>query len=823
MPKTLFVDPKKLTASSSLKFIDMPINTYNRTVSDEKDNFTKEQFIAIYRDMMLLRKFEEMLDGIKKNGEYKGITYSYGGPAHLAIGQEAEAVGQAFLLNKDDFIFGSHRSHEEIIAKGLSCIEKMSDQELQNIMENYEGGHLLKILKNYIHTKDVKTLAIYYLLYGILAEIFGKEVGFNKGLGGSMHTFFIPFGIYPNNAIVGASADIAGGAALFKKINKKPGVTIANIGDGACACGPVWEAMNMASMEQYNTLWEQDYRGGLPVLFHISNNSYAVGDQTDGETMGQGVLARIGAAINSKQMHAERINGYDVLAVIDAYRRKLPLLHSGEGPVLLDVITYRYSGHSPSDAGVYRTKEELSTWKEIDSIVTYGKQLIEANICTSDKLDEIANLCDEMVIKILKLTIDQERTPYLDLKSHPEKIENVMFSNLNKGAMQEGVCQSLLSKKDNPRLLSISKKARYAYDEKGAKLSPNKTLQLREALFESLLDGFYRDPTLITYGECSRDWGGTFAVNRGLMEAMPYHRVFNAPIAEGAHVGYAVGYAMAGGRIVIELMYCDFLGRAGDQIFNQLAKWQAMSAGYLKMPVVLRVSIGAKYGAQHSQDWTAMFAHVPGLKVVYPVTPYDCKGIMTSALMGTDPVIFLENQKIYDIGEQFNKEGVPNNYYELPIGEPDIKREGKDITILTIGPSLYKAIEAAKILSEQYNIEAEIIDARSIVPFNYEKVIESVKKTGRIVIVGEACARASIMSEMASQITLMAFDYLDAPPVVIGCKNWVAPLGAQEEAYYPQADTIIDAINQQVLPLKGRANNIYFTNEDIIRRNKQAI
>ena len=198
-----------------------------------------------------------------------------------------------------------------------------------------------------------------------------------------------------------------------------------------------------------------------------------------------------------------------------------------------------------------------------------------------------------------------------------------------------------------------------------------------------------------------------------------------------------------------------------------------------------------------------MFAHVPGLKVVYPVTPYDCKGLMNAALSGTDPVIFMESQKIYDIGEQFYEGGVPEGYYEIEIGEPDVKRVGSDITILTIGPSLYKALDAATVLAKEYGMEAEVIDARSVVPFNYEPVLESVKKTGRIVIVGEACQRGSVMSEMASVITELAFDYLDAPPVVVGAKNWIAPLGSQEKFYYPQVETILSAIHSSIVPLNG--------------------
>ena len=239
---------------------------------------------------------------------------------------------------------------------------------------------------------------------------------------------------------------------------------------------------------------------------------------------------------------------------------------------------------------------------------------------------------------------------------------------------------------------------------------------------------------------------------RGLTEALPYHRLFNPPIAEAAIIGTAIGYAMCGGRVIPEIMYCDFLGCCGDEIFNQLPKWQAMSGNILKMPVVVRVSVGSKYGAQHSQDWTSLCTHIPGLKVVFPVTPYDAKGMMNAALQGTDPVIFFESQRIYDKGEEFHQGGVPEGYYEIPLGEPDVKREGKDVTFLTIGATLYRALQAADELKEKYGLEAEVIDARSLVPFNYEKVIASVKKTGRIIIAGDASARGSYLNDLAANI-----------------------------------------------------------------------
>ncbi|NLO82973.1 MAG: dehydrogenase [Clostridiales bacterium] len=823
MPKQIFVDPNVVRKSGWVKFKDIPINQYNKTIDEEKANFSKDDFVRIYRDMAIIREFENMLLLVKTTGEYNGIKYNYPGPAHLSIGQEASAVGQAYHLDKDDYIFGSHRSHGEIIAKGLSAIQKMSHSELLDIMENFFEGRILKVVEGKrTKREDVKQLAMDFLLYGALAEIFGKETGFNKGLGGSMHAFFTPFGIYPNNAIVGGSAGIAMGAALFKKVNQRKGIVIANIGDGSMGCGPVWEAMNMAAMDQFKYLWEEGYKGGLPIIFNFFNNQYGMGGQTSGETMGFQILARVGAGINPEQMHAERVDGFNPLAVIDAIKRKKQILLENKGPVLLDVLTYRFSGHSPSDASSYRTKEEVDAWVEQDSLIAYRKQLVDAQIATEDELDAILEQTKNMILDIYKLAVDENVSPRMNLYANPNAIGDLMFSNQRIEKMEDGECKVLIPKEDNPRVQQIKRKIRVGIQD-GKPVSKARVFQLRDAIFEAVLDKFYVDPTLIAYGEDNRDWGGAFAVYRGLTESLPYHRFFNAPISEAAIVASAVGYAMSGGRVIAELMYADFMGRAGDEIFNQLAKWQAMSAGVLKMPVVLRISIGSKYGAQHSQDWTSLAAHIPGLKVVFPATPYDAKGLMNAALMGTDPVLFFESQRIYDVGELFHPEGVPEGYYEVPIGEPDIKKEGKDITILTVGATLYRVLDAAKILEEKYGMSAEIIDARSIVPFNYEKVLESVKKTGRIIVTGDACERSSHLKDFAQTIGELAFDYLDAPPVVVGARNWITPAHELEEFFFPQADWIIDAIHEKIVPLRGHVVKNNFTSNELLRLKKLGI
>ncbi|MFH0762232.1 MAG: thiamine pyrophosphate-dependent enzyme [Bacteroidota bacterium] len=822
MPKILNIDPKKVRQPNQLTFGKIPINQYNKSISEEKANFSPDDFIRIFRDMEIIREFEVMLNKIKTTNEYFGIKYNHPGPAHLSIGQEASAVGMAYTLSIDDYIFGSHRSHGEILAKGLSAIHQLDESSLMSIMKNFFGGSTLKVVEKG-HQGSVKELGIKFLLYGTLAEIFARENGFNKGLGGSMHAFFTPFGVYPNNAIVGGSGDISVGAALYKLVNRKSGIVVCNIGDASMGCGPVWEGISFATMDQFRTLWEEGYRGGLPILFNFMNNQYGMGGQTCGETMGYQVLARIGAGVNPEMMHAERVDGYNPLAVIDAFKRKKQIIANRKGPVLLDTLTYRISGHSPSDASSYRSREEIEAWENEDSIKAYGQQLIDARVATREQLEKISSQTVEELMKILTITIDDSISPRLNLVKEPEAISEMMFSNRSVDRMEEGTCDVLMPMEENPRVKSIRNKERFYLDKEGKPVSKLKQYQLRDGIFEAIIDRFYKDPTMVAYGEENRDWGGAFAVYKGLTEALPYHRLFNSPISEGAIAGTAVGYGMCGGRVLAEIMYCDFLGRCGDEVFNQLPKWQAMSGNVIKMPVVIRVSVGSKYGAQHSQDWSALVGHIPGLKVVFPATPYDAKGLMNAALQGTDPVIFFESQRIYDIGEQFHMGGVPEGYYEIPIGEPDIKRPGDDVTILSIGSTLYTAIKAADMLKEKHGLSAEIIDARSLSPFNYVPVIASVKKTGKIILTSDASTRGSFLKEMAQTITELAFDYLDAPPVVVGSRNWITPAYELETYFFPQPGWILDAIHDRLIPLKGHIFVSNPTANEQIRRNRKGV
>jgi len=823
MPKCQFISPDNERRRGSIEFKPIPLNQYDRPVRDELSRFSAADLLRIQRDMEIIRTFETALNDVKLHGKYKDVAYDHRGPAHLSIGQEAAAVGQAFLLGVDDHIYGSHRSHGEILAKGLSAITKLDDGTLLAIMKSYFDGACLKVVEKGA-AGGTKDLAMDYLVYGAFAEIFGREAGFNRGAGGSMHAFFPPFGIYPNNAVVGGAADIAVGAALYKRVNRKPGIVIVNIGDASLGCGPVWEAICFATMDQFRKLWDEEHRGGLPIIFNFVNNFYGMGGQPVGETMGFGILARLGAGVNPDQMHSERIDGYNPLAVIDAVARKREVLQRGSGPVLLDTVTYRYSGHSPSDASSYREKAEVEAWQKVDPITTYACELVNAGVCTTEDTARAHDSAEAIVLRGFRRAVDLSVSPRADLKVPGCLLDRTMFSNGKVESLDPArKAHALIPKDQNPRLKQLAGKSRSAFDASGNRLPRSRCMGVRDAIFEAVLDRMYEDPTLIAYGEENRDWGGAFGVYRGLTEAMPYHRLFNSPISEGAIVGTAVGYALEGGRALVELMYCDFIGRAGDEVFNQLSKWQSMSGGLLRMPVVLRISIGSKYGAQHSQDWSSMCAHVPGLKVVFPATPYDAKGLMYSALLGTDPVVFFESQRIYDQPEEFVRGGVPAGRYEIPIGEPDVKKPGSELTILTVGAVLYRALEAARTLEEKFGVSCEVIDARSLVPFNYEKVIDSVRKTRKIVLVSDACERGSVLHTFASKITQFALPELDAPPTVVGARNWITPADEVEDAFFPYPADILDAVHAHLVPLRGYAVSRPCGVDDLMERSRRGL
>ncbi|MBR23018.1 MAG: dehydrogenase [Leifsonia sp.] len=802
MAKELLVDPAITRAPSSVSLGELPVNAYTPDIEKERAHVGDEALERIGRDMILVREFELMLNAIKREGSYLGVDYVHAGPAHLSIGQEAAAVGQSFTLSADDKIFGSHRSHGEVVAKGLSAIAKSTPEFLTEAFEGWSGGETWEVTQRRLPADDAEQQAINYLMYGMTAETFGRRTGFNRGLGGSMHAFFPPLGIYPNNAIVGGSAPLATGAALYNRLQAKPGIVVASIGDASTGTGPVWESFNFAGMAQLSSLMDEKHRGGLPVVFFVVNNFYGMGGQTIGETMAYERLARIGAGINQHNMHAQTIDGNDPFAVIDAMESARRHIEGGTGPVLIDCQTYRMSGHSPSDSSSYRTKEEMELWEAVEPISTYFDRLVKAKVLSSGRQDELKDWAQRTVRSALEVAIDSNDSPRLALRRDQSVMAEITFNNsvVDESSVPAG--ETLVPLEELPQLATIAKKSRTGSVD-GKTLGGLKAVTFRDAIFEAIATASAADDRITLWGEENRDWGGSFGVYRGLTELLPRHRLFNSPISEAAIVGAGVGYALTGGRPVVELMYADFIGRAGDELFNQMAKWQPMSGGLITIPMVLRVSVGAKYGAQHSQDWSSMVAGVPGLKVVFPATPKDAKGLLNAALLGNDPVVFFESQRLYDLPETVHEGGVPTDRYVTPIGEPHIVRSGKDLTILTVGAALYRALDAAERLEKDHGLEVEVIDARSLVPFDYTLLLESVAKTGRLLCVSDANLRGSWLNTVATRVSTESFDDLDAPVVVLGARNWIAPPAELEWEFFVTPDDILDAVHTRIRPLAG--------------------
>ncbi len=814
MPTNTYMEPAEAFAEGSVCFRDIPVCRYSLTVEHEKQIYTTREFVRIYRDMAMIREFETMLSCLAEKETYNDVSASIVDPVSLSIGEEAIAVGEAYCMGPKDFIFGSHRNHGFTIAKGLSAIEKLTENELIDIMKKYLGGDILQPVAAVVGGNiAVKDIAIDFLLYGLLSEIMGKRTGFQRGMAGSAHAFFTPFGVYPNSTAPAGSMGLGVGAAMYKKNLGDGKFAAVNIGDGALNSGAVWEALNMASMDCIREARKTEK--GLPLLVTVVNNQYAAGKRPVSETMGWKQAARIGAGISSDQLYAERVNGNDPMAVIDAVARKKERLEREGGPVLLEMVSYRVPIHVSGSPKDERSKAEQDLWRENDPLKCYRDKLINAGIVKDTELSAIDMSISRRMTQICRLASDASVSPCLT----EEEQASLMYA----GRMSDPIVPPAQPEVNAPyalcpRVKKLLVKSRSGYDENGKAISKDRRYNVKDAIFEAVFKRFYQDFSFLLYDneqQCGAD--GVFA---DMGDALPAYRVLNAPIPDAVSVSSAIGYAMCGGRVAVSLTSADMIGRAGDEIINQLAKWRSISGGTLKLPVVLRIPVGISRDSQFSQDPFSLIAGLPGLRVIYPVSPYDMKGMMTTALYSDDPVVVLESKRVYAMGECFHEGGVAAVEYDLPFGEADIKREGDDITILTIGPALYRALEAAQTLENLYGMSAEVIDARSIVPFDYETVMKSVSKTGRIVIVGDSAERASFMYDIASNIGDFCFDELDAPPVVVGAKNRVLPVGESAKEIFPSAETILDAIHQKILPLKDYTAHSDFSTQERIRRAK---
>jgi 2-oxoisovalerate dehydrogenase E1 component len=570
----------------------------------------------------------------------------------------------------------------------------------------------------------------------MMAELMGRVDGYCRGLGGSMHIAALDLNILGCNGIVAAGLPIGTGAALAARIRHSDRVVIAFFGDGASNQGVVHESLNLAAV------WK------LPIIFLCENNQYALSTSSKRTVAGDSIAGRAAAYA----IPGVRVDGNDLGAVYDAVKTAVARARAGAGPTLVEAMTYRWGGHSMrANLPDYRTKEEEREWMQRDPIARLKPELERAG-STLMRLKELEEAVEVELDRAVNFA-----------KTSPEPTVEVMESSV----------------------YAPHAPATEPTDRHG----PERTMA--EALNEAMYAEMTRDERVFVMGEDVSLIGGIFGVTRGLREKFGEERVRDTPISEAGFLGAGVGAAIAGLRPIVEIQIWDFIAVTMDQVVNQAAKFRYMLGGSPTVPLVIRGPQGGgiRLAAQHSQSLEAWFAHVPGLVVVAPSTPYDAKGLLASAIRDDNPVIFLEHKALYAV-----KGPVPAEPYAIPLGKADIKREGTDVTVIATQAMVARALASAAEL-EKDGLSVEVIDPRTLVPLDEATLLASVRKTHRLVIAHEAVKRGGFGAELAALVAEKAIDDLDAPIVRVGARAVPMPYNdALERATIPSQADITAAI-----------------------------
>jgi len=529
---------------------------YNKSLADElAGGLAREEALFMYQLMLYNRAFEETIVRLRNGDLVPHEGYKFSGATHLSIGQEAVAVGANAGLRADDYITSSHRGHGHSIAKEAYALKAMDDAQLKAFIERVD----------YVSDKkDLFEQAMDVHLYRTMAEFMGKEDGYCRGRGGGMHIADFNVGHLGANAIVGGSIPIATGAGMSVMLQGQGKVVLCFFGDGAANNGVFGESMNMASMSQF--------KEGVPVIFLIENNQFGMSGRCYGEVTGIDFLARRGWGYKNNGMHAEVVNGMDTLAMRDAVLRAAEFCRKGDGPVLLEAVTYRYKGHSLSDQNAYRTKDEIEAWMCEDAIGRMKQEMVRAALMAPEEVEQAERDCND---QLEKTAIAAAGGAY---------------------PAPESICEGLYSDSSSDDLTDDYRTTDYNESEIKNYRDSQGRMPYRRAVLEALTEEMIRDKRVVVYGEDVAEYGGAFAATTGLFEIFGRERVFNTAISEATICGSAVGMAMTGTRPVVELMYIDFILMSMDQLGNQAAKNKYMFGGKAKIPMVCRMTIGGGRG-----------------------------------------------------------------------------------------------------------------------------------------------------------------------------------------------------------------------------------
>lgn len=569
-------------------------------------------------------------------------------------------------------------------------------------------------------------------LNSLFAQLQGKESGFSKGRERSFHFGSRAHHIVGMISHLGPQLALANGTALAALLDQQPKVSLAFTGDGGTSEGDFHEALNVAAV------WE------LPVIFLIENNGYGLSTPSSDQFRCKHFVDKgIGYG-----MEAVQVDGNNLLEVHRTVKNLAESMRQKPRPVLLECMTFRMRGHEEASGVKYVPKELIETWAQRDPVQRYEEFLMEEGILNAGLRDEFRSLHQSDIDKALKVVFAEP-----EVQPNWEKELSAVYAPFHWASTEE-----------------ISSSA----------MAPERELRFVDAIQEGLKEAMNRHDGLVLMGQDIAGYGGVFKVTEGLMDRYGADRVRNTPLCESAIIGAALGLSIAGKKAMVEMQFADFVTAGFNQIVNNLAKihyrWGQNA------DVVVRMPTGAGVGAGpfHSQSNEAWFFHTPGLKIVYPSTPAEAKGLLLTAFEDPNPYLFFEHKALY----RSISGPVPEGYYTLPVGQARVVRTGNDATIVTYGMGVHWALEAI----EEQGCDVELIDLRTLLPWDQDTVLESVRKTGRVLVLHEDCLTGGIGGEIAAFIADQAFRFLDAPVMRHGAMDTPVPFALTLEQQFLGVD-----------------------------------
>jgi 2-oxoisovalerate dehydrogenase E1 component len=626
------------------------------------------------------------------------------------------------------------------------CAELYTQEKIRGFLHLYDGEEAIAAGIIPLLSEKDRVVGTYRehghaLVRGVpmtecIAEMYGKAEGCSGGRGGSMHLFSAAHNFYGGNAIVGGGLPLSVGLALADKLRGEDRVTVCFFGEGAVAEGEFHESMNLAS------LWD------LPVLFVCENNKYAMGTALDRSQAETDVFEKAAGY----EVASEMVDGMDVVAVEAAARRALEVMRETHEPYLLECRTYRFRAHSMFDAQLYRDKAEVEEWRRKGPIVRFQGWLQENSLIRQPDIDKIE--------AEVKAEIDAA----------------VAFAEAGTWEPLEALTRHV-----------------YAEERPAPPPPPAAPTEMvettyREAVKQGIVDAITRDPRVFLMGEDVGEYGGCYAVSKGLLDQFGPDRIRDTPLSESGFTGAGIGAACAGMRPIVEVMTVNFSMLALDQILNTAATLRHMSNGQFGVPLVIRMATGAgrQLAAQHSHSLEGWYAHIPGIRVLTPATLEDARGMLWTALEDPDPVLIFENVMLYNHSGQIAANAGP-----VDIDKAVVRREGRDISLVTYGGSLFKTLDAAEELAKG-GIEAEVLDLRTLRPLDTSAILATVARTRRVLVVDEGWRSGSIAAEIGMRIAEKGFFDLDAPLHRLCSEEVPIPYPKHlEDSAIPQTDRIV--------------------------------